>query len=89
MRYYSDTLKKIFDTEEELAEAESKQSDKAAEQERRKKEVDNAQREAREAINRYSSLLESYCKDYSVYTYRGESPRLAMPTFYDLLRLLE
>lgn len=64
MKYYSESLKKIFDTQEELQEAENKAASKEQEQEHRRHEVEEAKDIAEEAWKRYLDLSEKYCKDY-------------------------
>lgn len=78
MKYYSETLKKIYDTQEELISAECAYKKKLDEQ--KKKEVEKverltklkAEREKRlqeidEARETYYKLLKSYWKDYGDY----------------------
>ena len=78
MKYYSETLKKIYDTQEELISAECAYKKKLDEQ--KKKEVEEAERltklkaekEARlQEINKaretYNKLLKDYWKDYGDY----------------------
>lgn len=75
MKYYSETLKKIYDTQEELISAESAYKKKLDEQ--KKKEAEKAERltklkeerekrlqEINEARETYYKLLKSYWNDY-------------------------
>ena len=75
MKYYSEMLNEIFDTEEELCKAEEKVKTVKAEKERkvkelkeerakRAKEVESAQAKAVEAIKYYRELLSDFCEDY-------------------------
>ena len=78
MKYYSETLKKIYDTQEELISAEGAYKKKLDEQ--KKKEAEKAERltklkaereerlqEINEARETYYKLLKSYWKDYGDY----------------------
>lgn len=78
MKYYSETLKKIYDTQEELICAESAYKKKLDEQ--KKKEAEKAERltklkeerekrlqEINEAREAYYKLLKSYWNDYGDY----------------------
>lgn len=78
MKYYSETLKKIYDTQEELISAERAYKKKLDEQ--KKKEAKEAERltklkaeketrlqEINEARETYNKLLRSYWKDYGDY----------------------
>lgn len=78
MKYYSETLKKIYDTQEELISAECTYKKKLDEQ--KKKEAEEAERltklkaekekrlqEIDEAREAYNKLLRNYWKDYGDY----------------------
>lgn len=78
MKYYSETLKKIYDTQEELISAECEYKKKL--EEKKKKEAEEAERltklkaekekrlqEINEAKENYNNLLRSYWKDYGDY----------------------
>lgn len=78
MKYYSETLKKIYDTQEELISAESAYKKKLDEQ--KKKEAEKAEcltklkeerekrlQEINEARETYYKLLKSYWNDYGDY----------------------
>lgn len=78
MKYYSETLKKIYDTQEELISAECAYKKKLDEQ--KKKEAEEAERltklktekekrlqEIDEAREAYNKLLRNYWKDYGDY----------------------
>ena len=78
MKYYSETLKKIYDTQEELISAECAYKKKLDEQ--KKKEAEEAERltklkaeketrlqEINEARETYNKLLKNYWKDYGDY----------------------
>ena len=57
MRYYSEELKKFYDTEAECVKAEADAKKLADEKSARKKEID-------EAVHRLLGLLKGYNKDY-------------------------
>lgn len=78
MKYYSETLKKIYDTQEELISAECEYKKKV--EEKKKKEKEEAERltklkaekerrlqEINEARETYNKLLRDYWKDYGDY----------------------
>lgn len=78
MKYYSETLKKFYETEadcvkaekeaaEKAAKAKAEQDKKAAERKDRAAEVDKAYREAIEATKKYKTLLNAFVKDYNSY----------------------
>lgn len=75
MKYYSEMLNEIFDTEGELCKAEEKVKAAKSEKEKRvkelkeerakrAKEVESAQADAIEAIKYYKELLSDFCEDY-------------------------
>lgn len=59
MRYYSDELKKFFNTEEQCISAEEEYRKKRDEKDARKREVD-------EAFKHAMKLAEDYSRDYEV-----------------------
>ena len=78
MKYYSETLKKIYDTQEELISAECAYKKKLDEQKKKEAEEGErltklkAEKEARlqeinEARETYKKLLRSYWKEYGDY----------------------
>lgn len=64
MRYYSDALNKIFDSEEELFEAERKNKEKGDKREERYKELKSAIEAAEAAQEKANDLTKAYIKDY-------------------------
>ena len=84
MRYYSETLKQLFDTEEECKKAESEalEAKKKAEEERTKllaerkvraQEIEDARKIMQEAQNKYNKLLREFLRDYKTYHYSTNS----------------
>lgn len=69
MKYYSEVLKKVFDTVDALNEAESAILNKEQEKQRRTEELSAARKVAEEAEKRYFALLKAYCQDYGAYSY--------------------
>lgn len=76
MKYYSEVLKKLYDSKEECAKAEddyikkvSKEAEEkkklAEERKRRAKEVEDAYRAVIEAEKNYSKLKNAFIKDYN------------------------
>ena len=81
MKYYSEELNKLFDTEDELLEAEyttrrakeeaeAAEKPKAAEKEKRYNEVKEALEAVAKAKTAYDKLLREYTKDYGAITLR-------------------
>ena len=75
MKYFSETLNKVFDTEAECQAAEEEQAAKKAEAQARKealtqaratraKEVEDAYKAAVAAKKEYDTLLKAFLKDY-------------------------
>lgn len=84
MRYYSETLEQLFDTQEECEKAESAalEAKKKAEEERtqllaerkvRAKEIEEARKAMQEAQNTYNRLLRDFLRDYKTYHYSTTS----------------
>lgn len=75
MKYYSEVLKKTFDSEKECLKAEHEYEVKLAEEERnrkkladerkaRAKEIEDARNEVLKAQKKYSDLINAFVKDY-------------------------
>lgn len=86
MKFYSENLDKLFDTEEALKQAEAALETKEQEKKRRTQELDAARRAAKEAEKKYAELLSSYCKDYGQYAYSASGSETGSDA---LARLLE
>lgn len=99
MKYYSDTLDKVFDTEREClaaekqylaAQAEKEEKEKQMKEERAvaAKRVEAAQKAMNEAQSNYRKELEEFCKKYGTYHYSTNSfddvPHL-FSTIFDIL----
>lgn len=80
MKYYSEVLNRVFDSEKELVAEEQKaknaemekkilEQKKAEERKNRASEVEKARIAANEAATNYRKLLEDFCKDYGSYHY--------------------
>ena len=80
MKYYSEVLNRVFDSEKELVAEEQKvknaeiekqilEKKKAEERKNRASEVEKARIAANEAATNYRKLLEDFCKDYGSYHY--------------------
>ena len=78
MKYYSEELKKFFNTEKEcataekayLAEEEKKRAAEAKKNEARKaraKEIEDAYTALKDARKKYNDLLDKFCEDYGAY----------------------
>ena len=80
MKYYSEVLNRVFDSEKELVAEETKAKNaeiekqilekrKSEERKNRAAEVEKARIAANEAATNYRKLLEDFCKDYGSYHY--------------------
>lgn len=67
MKYYSDELKKFFDTEAECVQAEAEKKKLADEKEKRKEELDDA-------VKHVTKLLKEWNRDYKE-AYSVEIPK--------------
>lgn len=76
MKYYSETLKKLFDSVDELTKAESEVKAKKRERDREKVE---------KAINDATALMMNYIKEYGSFkfTSHSDSKDKATPLFAD------
>lgn len=98
MRYYSDELNKLFDSEKELQDAEQTKKIEAykAKQEKEKKdaerkamakEVEEARKAMVAARTKYAEALEAFCKRFGTYhtSLTGEDAKHAIPTLFNWL----
>ena len=78
MKFYSENLKKFFDTEKECVEAETEAKRKADVEAKKKEELANARKERAKAIDEarevmlkaekdYNKLVREFIKDYGSY----------------------
>lgn len=87
MKYFSETLNKVFDSEQACLEAEKQQAEalKAAEAKKkalddqratRAKEVEEAYKAAVEAKKKYNQVLQEFLKDYKTFhaTFKDVDP---------------
>lgn len=96
MKYYSEKLKKVYDTVEQLDTAEKEYDEahaaeiaKQKERKARAEEISNARKDAIKAQEHYDELIKQFVKDYGSYhaTYTDEnSGELSnvMDVFYKL-----
>lgn len=95
MKFYSEELKKFFDTEEDCVEAEEqayimkqeaeeKKAKLAEERKARAEEVEDALKKVQEAKENYNKILIDFCKDYGSYHYSWNEKNLS-PTIFDFL----
>lgn len=64
MKYYSETLKKLFDTTEDLKNAEAKHAESIAAAEKKRAERSARAKEVEDAYKAYKKLLDAFVKDY-------------------------
>ena len=67
MKYYSEKLKKLFDSTEELQEAEKEQNEKETLELKKREERAARAKEVDEAYEKYVDLLKKFVKDYGYY----------------------
>ena len=96
MKYYSEKLKKVYDTVEQLQKAEAEydkahaaEIKKAEERKRRADEIAAARKDLQNAQKKYNELVNKFIKDYGSYhaTYNGEDVS-ATDLFYRLFDLV-
>ena len=92
MRYYSDKLKKVFDTEELLKEAEAQEDEKLEKLKLEKEEraaeakiVEDAFRKANEAYKDARQKMDEFCKKYGAFHYSIKDTNLPAKTLFDML----
>ena len=96
MKFYSENLKKLFDSAEDCAKAEAEakkveeekriaEQKKAESRKARAKEVEDALKAATEARANYEKLLRDFCKDYGSFHYSFNSDNGF--NFFDFLNL--
>lgn len=85
MKYYSENLDKLFDTEEALKQAEAAIENKEQEKKRRTEELDAARNAAKDAEKKYIALLTQYCKDYGQYSYPASCGNIGKSNLADIL----
>ena len=95
MKYYSEKTKKIYNTVEEIKEAEKQYDEahaaevkKAEERKRRADEITTARKNLQNAQKKYNELVNKFIKDYGSYhaTYKDEDVN-ALDLFYRLFDL--
>lgn len=97
MKYYSEYLDSLFDTEEELNIAEEKIKAAMKEKEEKKKkmkekraerakEVEDAQVDAIEAIKHYRELLGKFCEDYGSFHMTLDNDNYPVKDLMELFR---
>ncbi len=95
MKYYSEVLKKTFDTEKECLKAEKEHEEKVAvqkaaaeslakERKARAKEVEDALLQVQEARENYVKVLKDFCKDYGAFHYSWTNDKVK-PSLLDFL----
>lgn len=67
MKYYSEKLKKLFDTVEELKEAEKQFDEKEALELKKREERAARAKEVDEAYQHYTELMKKFIEDYGYY----------------------
>lgn len=88
MKYYSEILKKAFDTEADCLKAEKEYNAKlsakkaaeeklAKERKDRAKEVEEALKKAQDAKEEYIKLLDNFCKDYGSFHFSYSSDKFS------------
>lgn len=65
MKYYSEKLDKLFDTEEEVKKAEQEHEKREKAKKKKEEERERRAKEVNDAYSHYLELLNAYLKDYS------------------------
>ena len=73
MKYYSDITNHLYDSVEELNEAEEQVRNRDAEKNMLKAEVDRLHENVHKANAEYEAALREYCEKYGTYTYTHTS----------------
>lgn len=97
MKFYSEELNQLFNTEKELEEAEQQAKVKAykekqakekaaAERKARAVEVEEARKTMITAQNKYREILEAFCRDYGTYhvSLTGDDAKKSIPSLFDI-----
>ena len=95
MKYYSETLKRLFETADECAQAEAAQERAKAEAEAKKKalaegrtnrakEVEELYKAAVEAKKAYNKALDAFVKDYGSFHFSVREPSTSLSSVFDL-----
>lgn len=101
MKFYSDELNALFNTQKELEEAEQAAKVKAykekqakekaaAERKARAAEVDEARKAMITAQTKYKEVLEAFCRDYGTYhtSLTGEDAKKVIPSLFEIFNPL-
>lgn len=87
MLYYSEDLKKLFQTEDELLKAEEEHHNEVitrqVRQDSLKKEVQEKKKAMEEALDRYNAAIKEYCK--AVEKYNKETNSVPLSHIFDYL----
>lgn len=67
MKYYSEKLEKLFETEEELKSAEKARDEEEAKEKVKREQRAERAKEVEEAYKKYIELLNQFVKDYGNY----------------------
>ena len=97
MKYYSEKLNMLFDTEHDLKEKEEEvakaKADKIIQEQKEKeeranraKEVEKALNEAADAVEWYINLLSAFCRDYGAYHMSLDEKNLPMTSMAGMLK---
>lgn len=101
MKYYSEVLKKTFDTEKEcraaedqyerkIAEAKRKEQEISNERKARAKEIEDAYKEVHEAQRKYNILLHKFIEDFGSFhmTFSCEDEGDTFEDLFNLFKIL-
>jgi len=99
MKYFSEKLNKVFESEEECVEAENKFELAKQEKEEKERQLAETRKERAHEIEdawkkvvddrkEYMKLVDNFVKDYGSfhYTFRSQEPVFADMDFFDLLK---
>jgi len=78
MKYYSENLKKLFDSPEELEKAEKELSEREAEEKAKREQRAVRAKEVEDAWNKYQELLKEFVKDYGSYHHSSNGNEISL-----------
>lgn len=82
MKYYSEKLKKVYDSVEELEKAEKELQERELVEKAKREERTARAKEVDEAYQKYQKLLREFIKDYGAYHYSNKGDDV---TLFDIL----
>lgn len=85
MKYYSEQTKKLYDSQEELNNAEKAFEEKKAVELKKKEERATRAKEVEDAYDKYVELLDKFIKDYGYYVDYKKTSRNDLAALFNAL----